>query len=116
MSPSGVSSDALGEEQVRGWEKFARDNQGDARETTLGGHLAVLWWDQEAPPQPGCSSCAGDPGPDFVTVALSVYLGDTTNFGGRAVLDVRGRARVNADPADLFCDMESMLLGITLAR
>lgn len=117
MSPSGVSSDAQGNELLASAATYARDNNGDAKSITVNGHPATLWWDQEPPAQPGCMNCAGDPGPDLVTIGLSIYLGATPEFGGGlAMLEVRGTARVNATPSELFCDMEAIVLGVTLAR
>jgi hypothetical protein len=117
MSPVGVSSDAQGAELLQSAVDGASKNGGDAKRITIGGHDAVIAWRQEAPPQPGCQGCAGDPGPDYVNIEVSVYLGATPEFGGGlAVLEVRGGARTNAVPADVFCDMEQMALGITLAR
>lgn len=117
MSTSGVSGDAQGAELLTSAESFAKNNLGDAKRITFGGHDAVIWWDEEAPPQPGCQGCPGDPGPDNISIGLTVYLGPTPEFGGgRAVLEARGSARKNAVPQDIFCDMEQMVLGITLAR
>jgi hypothetical protein len=116
MSTSGVSSDAQGAELVDGAAKAAVSKGGDARSIVIGGHPATLWWDHEAPPQPGCEGCAGDPGPDFVSVGVTIYLGSTPEFGGLALLEVQGAARQNATPSDIFCDMEAIVLGVTLAR
>jgi hypothetical protein len=116
MSTSGVSSDAQGEELVENAAKSAAAYGGDARSIVVGGHPATLWWDHQAPPQPGCQGCVGDPGPDIESVGVTIYLGTTPEFGGLALLEVRGAARQNATPNDLFCDMQAMALGLTLAR
>jgi len=116
ISPSGVSSDAQGQEVLNGWVSYAKAHAGTASQITIGGHPAVVWWDEEVPPQPGCQGCPGDPGPDLVEVGLAAYLGDTPTFGGLTVVEVQGRARVNAQPAEIVCDMEQIALGVTFAK
>jgi hypothetical protein len=115
VSPSGVSSDAQGQQVLQSSVQWAQSNGGSASSVTVGGHPAVLWWDHEGPPQPGCAMCPGDPGPDLVKIGLTVYLGNDPAFGGLTVVDVLGSARIDAVPANIFCDMEEMVLGVTFS-
>jgi hypothetical protein len=75
------------------------------RRFTINGHSAVMWWTQEAPPQPGCMGCQGDPGPDIVTISLNVEV-------NLRIVKLTAEARVNA-PADVFCDIQAIELGLT---
>jgi hypothetical protein len=79
---------------------------GQVARVTISGHPGVFCWTQAPPPQPGCMNCPGDPGPDIVTIALTVA-------SGLNILELSGRARVNATPAQIFCDMQAMELGLT---
>jgi hypothetical protein len=76
------------------------------RRFTLDGHPAIIWWTQSMPPQPGCMGCPGDPGPDIVTIQLIVDV-------NLQLVQLTGSARVNA-PADVFCDIQSIELGIAV--
>lgn len=117
VSPSGVSSDAQGQEVLQGAVNWAKGNAGNASQITMGGYPAVVWWDQEAPPQLGCAMCTGgDPGPDYVVIGAEAYLGNSPTFGGLTVVEVQGRARVNAQPPDIICDMQAMVLGVTFSK
>jgi hypothetical protein len=118
VSPSGVSSDAQGQQVLQSSAQRAQGNGGSASSITVGGHPAVLWWDHEPPAQPGCAICpgAGDPGPDYVMIGLTAYLGEIATFGGLTVVDVLGSVRVNAVPLDIFCDMKDMALGVTFSK
>jgi len=71
----------------------------------VGGHPALIRWVQQPPPQPGCQGCAGDPGPDIVTITLAIAAGDR-------FIRMDGSARVNA-PSGVFCDMQAIELGTT---
>jgi len=73
---------------------------------TIDGHPAVFWWNQEPPPQPGCMGCAADPGPDVMTIGLAVAV-------GLNLMELRGAARVNANPAEIFCEIQAIELGVT---
>jgi hypothetical protein len=115
VSPSGVSSDTQAQQVLQSSAQYAQSNGGSASSITIGGHPAMFWWDEVPPAQPGCFNCPGDPGPDFVNVGLTVYLGNSATFGGLAVVDVLGSARMNAVPADIFCDMAEMALGVTFS-
>jgi hypothetical protein len=113
VSPSGVSSEAQGQQVLQGWAEWAQARGGSASSIMLGGHPAVIWWDHEAPAQPECLNCPLDQGPDFVMIGLAAYLGNTPGFGGLSVVEVLGAARIDAVPLDIFCDMEAMALEIT---
>jgi hypothetical protein len=116
VSPSGVSSDMQGQQSLQAAVQWAQSNGGSATSITLGGHPAVLWWNHVAPAQPGCFMCPGDPGPDLVNVGLTAYLGQIATFGGLTIVDVQGHARINAVPADIFCDMGAIATGVTFAN
>jgi hypothetical protein len=116
VSPSGVSSEAQGQQVLQGWVEWGQAHGGSASSIMLGGHPSVLWWDHEAPARPGCLSCPLDPGPDSVTIGLAAYLGNTPGFGGLTMVDVQGSARIDAVPLDIFCDMEAMSLGVTFSQ
>jgi hypothetical protein len=75
------------------------------RDLTIDGHAAFIRWVQQPPPQPGCQGCAGDPGPDMVTITLAIAAGDL-------VIRFDGSARVNA-PSDVFCEIQAIELSAT---
>jgi hypothetical protein len=114
ISPSGVSGEAQAQEVLQVRAKHASDNGGRASQIQVGGHAAIVWWDEVPPLQPGCNSCPLDPGPDAVEIGLAIDFGETDV--GFTVVELQGAARVNAQPVDVICDMEAMALGVTFGR
>jgi hypothetical protein len=76
---------------------------------TLGGYPALFAWGVEAPPQPGCAgaNCVLDPGPDLVWIRLGVGL-------GLRFIEAQASARVNAEPSDVLCEMQAILIRAVL--
>jgi hypothetical protein len=88
--------------------------QGSA--VTLAGQPAAVWWDLEPVPQPQCPAPCGSfpPLPELLNVEGMVQF---TGDGGLGFeIDLGGAARADAQPQQIFCDMEAMILGVTLAR
>ena len=86
---------------------------------TLAGQPAVVWWGLEPVPQPACpAGCPSVPPlPELLEVAGLVPFTMVDGGGGFGVeVDIDGIARANAQPQQVFCDMEAMILGVTLAR
>jgi hypothetical protein len=101
------------------WMNWASQNGGDSSKLTLGGHPAIVWWDLEPVPVPGCvSGCAGPPGsPEIVHVGAAIDFAVVDGGGAFGVeVDVQGQARADAQPQQVFCDMEAMMLGLTFAH
>ena len=101
---------------MQSWVTWAQQHGGTGAQITLGGHPAVVWWDEEAPAEPGCASgCGGDPGPDYVVIGLAAYLGDIPS-GGLGVVQIRGFSPGSTRSLGHLCDMEAMVLGVTFAH
>jgi hypothetical protein len=83
---------------------------------TLAGQTAAAWWELVPPAQPGCVGCPGvPPYPEIMTIGGLVQY-PTLDAGGwlnGVEVDLTGTARANAQPAQVFCDMEAMILGVT---
>jgi hypothetical protein len=83
----------------------------------LAGQPAALWWNLSAVPEPGCLNCGSIPPlPELMNVAALVPFTMIDAGGGFGVeVDIDGVARADAQPQQVFCDMEAMILGVTIA-
>ena len=83
---------------------------------TLAGQPAAVWWNLSPVPEPGCSTCVGPPpSPELMNVAALVQFTMIDAGGGLGVeVDISGVARADAQPQQVFCDMEAMILGVTI--
>jgi hypothetical protein len=85
---------------------------------TLLGQPAALWWELVPPAEPGCASCTSDipPLPYFLDIAgLLQFRMVDAGAGFGVEVDLAGSARADAKPTQVFCDMEAMILGVTLS-
>jgi hypothetical protein len=90
---------------------------GTGSAVTLAGQPAAVWWNLQPVPQPACPGGCLDvpPSPELLHVGgLVQFTTVDAGFGLEVHLD--GWARANAQPQQVFCDMEAMILGVTLAR
>jgi hypothetical protein len=92
---------------------------GTGSAVTLAGQPAAVWWDLQPVPQPACpNGCAVvPPSPELLHVSGLVQFTTVDAGGGFGLeVDLDGVARADAQPQQVFCDMEAMILGVTLAR
>jgi hypothetical protein len=85
---------------------------------TLAGQPGAVWWQLVAPPQPECPAPCGivASSPEFLDIgALVQFTMVDAGYGSGVEVDLTGSARADAQPAEVFCDIEAMILGVTLA-
>jgi hypothetical protein len=104
---------------IQGAVSAASAGGGTASTLMLAGQPAVVWWDLEPVPQPACpAGCLSVPPlPKLLEVHGLVSFTMVDGGGGFGVeVNIDGVARANAQPQQVFCDMEAMILGVTLAQ
>jgi hypothetical protein len=95
-------------------------NGGIASALTLAGQPAVAWWDLSMVPEPACPAGCGlgvPASPELMNVDALIQFTMIDAGGGFGVeVDIDGVARANAQPEQVFCDMEAMIRGVTLGK
>jgi hypothetical protein len=84
---------------------------------TLAGHPGALGWWLAPPPQPQCpAGCLSIPPlPEILTITgLVPFTTIDAGVGFGVEVDLTGSARLDALPAQVFCDIEAMILGVTV--
>jgi hypothetical protein len=111
---SGTSQPA---QALQGEGEQSATSGGNGSTLTLAGQPALVWWYLSAVPEPECPApCGGSPpSPDLLNVDGLIQFTMTDAGGGFGFeVDLDGVARVDAQPQQVFCDMEAMILGVTL--
>ena len=92
--------------------------EGAGMALTLAGHPGAIWWRLAPPAQPDCPApcLTVPPSPEILTIGGLVQFTTVPGGGGLGVeVDLAGSARADAQPQQVFCDIEAMILGVTLA-
>jgi hypothetical protein len=104
---------------LQGETEESATSSGNGSILTLAGQPALVWWYLSPVPEPECPApCGGSPPlPELMTVdGLVEFTTVDAGVGFGLELDLEGAARANAQPQQVFCDMEAMILGVTLTR
>jgi hypothetical protein len=105
---------------IQGQLSAISGNGGIASALTLAGQPAVAWWDLSMVPEPACpAGCGGGvpASPELMNVDALIQFTMIDAGGGFGVeVDVDGVARADAQPEQVFCDMEAMIRGVTLGK
>jgi hypothetical protein len=121
LSIAGYGNNNQIPQAIPGAIDLAAQNGGAGSALTLAGHPSAIWWDLVAPAQPGCAAgCGGGvpPSPEILTIGALIQftMVDGGVWSNGIEVDLSGSARANAQPVQVFCDMEAMILGVTLAH